>query len=81
MANEEEANLAHKQHRTKLLKMGVHAIGIEEGRRHSKDGWVVVAHISQDAKVDLPAILIARKNKNNVTVPLVVTRSEPFKPE
>lgn len=81
MANEEEASLAHKQHRTELLKMGVHAIGIEEGTRHSKDGWVVVAHISQDAQVDLPSILIARKNKNNVTVPLVVTRSEPFRPE
>lgn len=81
MANEEDANLAHKQHRTELLRMGVHAIGIEEGKQHRKDGWVVVAHIAPDAQVDLPSILIARKNKSKVTVPLVVTRSEPFQPE
>ena len=82
MANEEEANLARKHYQTDLLRRGAHAIGIENGKRHGKKGWVVVAHILQDAKVDLPStISIARKNNTNVAVPLVVTRSQPFKPE
>jgi hypothetical protein len=81
MANEDDANKARQQHRTDLLKRGVHAIGVEEGKRHGKDGWVVVAHVAPDAKVELPSTLSYSANKGNVEVPLVVTRSEPYKPE
>ena len=81
MANEDDANQARQQHRTGLLKRGVHAIGVEEGKGHGKEGWVVVAHVSPDAKVDLPSTLFYASKKGKVEVPLVITRSEPYKPE
>jgi hypothetical protein len=81
MANEDDANKARQQHRTDLLKKGVHAIGVEEGKRHGKDGWVVVAHVAPDATVELPSTLFYSTQKGKVDVPLVVTRSEPYKPE
>ncbi len=81
MANEGDANNARQHHRTDLLKRGVHAIGVEEGKRHGKDGWVVVAHVAPDADVELPSTLSYDAKKGKVEVPLVVARSEPYKPE
>jgi hypothetical protein len=81
MANEDDANKARQQHQTDLLKRGVHAIGVEEGKHHGKDGWVVVAHVAPNSKVELPSTLSYFANKGNVEVPLVVARSEPYKPE
>jgi hypothetical protein len=81
MANEDDANKARQQHRTDLLKKGVHAIGVEEGKRHGMDGWVVVAHVSPEAKVELPSTLSYSTKEGKAEVPLVVTRSEPYKPE
>jgi hypothetical protein len=76
MANEDEANKMRQQYGRDLLKRGVHAIGVEEGKRHGKEGWVVVAHVAPKAKVDLPSSLSIKDGE--VEVPLVVKRSEPF---
>jgi len=81
MANEDDANKARQQHRTDLLRKGVHAIGVEDGKRHGKSGWVVVAHVAPEAKVQLPSTLSYSTQEGTVEVPLVVTRSEPYKPE
>jgi len=81
MANEDDANMARQQHRTDLLKKGVHAIGVEQGNRHGKDGWVVVAHVAPDAKVELPSTLSYSAKEGTVEVPLVVTHSEPYELE
>jgi hypothetical protein len=78
MANEDEANKVRQQHGRDLMKKGVHAIGVEEGKCHGKKGWVVVAHVAPKAKVDLPSSLSCSTKEGEVEVPLVVTRSEPF---
>jgi hypothetical protein len=78
MANEDEANKVRQEHGRDLLKKGVHAIGVEEGKNHGKKGWVVVAHVAPKAKVDLPSSLSYSTNEGEVEVPLVVARSEPF---
>jgi hypothetical protein len=81
MADEDDANGARQQHRRNLMRMGVHSIGVEEGGRHGKDGWVVVAHIAPDAVIQLPSSLPYSRKDGEVTVPLVVSRSKPYKPE
>ena len=82
MAGEKEADLARQQNRQDLFKMGVHAIGIEEGKSYGKQGWVIVAHISPEAKVELPpSVSYHSQQAGRGSVPLVVLRSEPFKPE
>jgi len=81
MANEDDANKARQQHGQNLMKKGVHAIGVEEGRRYGKQGWVVVAHVAPKAKVDLPSSLSCSGKQGQVEVPLVVARSAPYAPE
>ena len=81
MADEDDANQARQEHRRELMKMGVHAVGVEEGKPHGQEGWVVVAHVSPEAKVELPELLSCRSKDRKVSVPLVVSRSEPYKPE
>ena len=78
MASEDEANKVRQQYGRDLMKKGVHAIGVEEGKSHGKNGWVVVAHVAPEATVDLPSSLSYSTKEGEVKVPLVVTRSEPF---
>ena len=78
MASEDEANKVRQQHGGDLMKMGVHAIGVEEGKSHGKTGWVVVAHVAPKAKVALPSSLSYSTKEGEVEVPLVVAHSEPF---
>lgn len=81
MANEAEADQARRQHGGDLMKRGVHAIGVEKGGDYGKPGWVVVAHIAPNAKVDLPATLSCIGAQGRVEVPVVPLRSEPFQLE
>jgi hypothetical protein len=78
MASEDEANEVRQRYGRDLIKQGVHAIGIEEGKRHGRTGWVVVAHVAPGAKVDLPPSLSHPTKEGVVEVPLVVKRSAPF---
>jgi hypothetical protein len=81
MATEDDANKARQQHGRDLMKRGVHAIGVEQGERHGKRGWVVVAQVEPSAKVDLPSSLSCSTKDGEVEVPLVIKRSEPYAPE
>jgi hypothetical protein len=81
MANEDEANRARREHGRDLMRRGVHAIGVEEGKRHGKKGWVVIAHVAPQLKVDLPASLPLSTDTGTIDIPLVIARGEPFKPE
>jgi hypothetical protein len=78
MANEDEANKVRQQRGRDLLKLGAHAVGVEEGKSHGKAGWVVVAHVAPKAKVDLPSSLSYSTSEGEIEVPLVVARSEPY---
>jgi hypothetical protein len=81
MADEEQANKARDVNARDLLKKGVHAIGVEAGKDHGKKGWVVVAHVAPEAKVNLPSMLSVSTQQGDYQVPLVAVSSEPFKPE
>jgi hypothetical protein len=81
MASEDEANKARRQYGADLLKRGVHAIGVEEGKRHGKNGWVVVAHVEPKAQVTLPSTLSYSTGEGEIQVPVVVAHSEPYVPE
>ena len=78
MANEEDANKVRQQHGRELMKMGAHAIGVEEGTSYGKQGWVVVAHVEPKAKVDLPSSLSYSNKDGKVDVPVVIARSKPY---
>jgi hypothetical protein len=81
MASEDEANKARERHRRDLLAKGAHAVGVEPGSRHGKRGWVLVAHVPPNARIELPSSLSCRTSKGEVDVPLVVAHGEPFAPE
>ena len=81
MATEDEANAARRQHGDNLRQLGAHAVGVEEGSAHDKPGWVVVAHVTPGKQAKLPAALKYRTPEGEGEVPLIVARSEMFKPE
>lgn len=78
MANEDEANKARQQHGRDLIKLGVHAIGVDKGKSYGKEGWVVVAHVTPKAKANLPSSLSFSTEEGEVKVPLVTARTKPF---
>lgn len=81
MASEGEANKARRAHSNVLTKKGVFAVGIEPGESHGHQGWVVVAHVEPNAKVQLPSTLSSPGADAKTDVPLVVRRGKPFMPE
>ena len=81
MVNESEANQARQRHGRDLLRRGAHAIGVEEGERYGKKGWVVVAYVASQGKVDMPSTLNVSDDEQGVKVPVVTIESEPFKPD
>jgi len=78
MASEDDANKVRQEHGRDLLKMGAHAVGVEEGKNHGQQGWVVVAHVAPGAKVDLPSSFSHSTKGGKVEVPVVVVRSKPY---
>jgi hypothetical protein len=81
MANEKQANEARRQHGRTLMKQGAHAIGVEQGKSYGKKGFVIVAHVPPQQKSKMPSSLTFSTGDGEVDVPVVVERSEPFKPE
>jgi hypothetical protein len=81
MASEEQANEARRQLGSALLKQGAHAVGVEDGKGYGKKGFVIVAHVAPQQKSGIPSSLSFPTADGDVEVPVVVERSEPFKPE
>jgi len=81
MANEKQADEARRQHGRTLMERGAHAVGVEEGKRYGKKGYVVVAHVPPRHNSEIPSSLRFSTEEGEVEVPVVVEHSEPFKPE
>ena len=81
MANEKQANEARRQLGGSLLKQGAHAVGVEDGKTYGKKGFVIVAHVPPQQKTEMPSSLSFSTGDGEVEIPVVVERSEPFKPE
>ncbi|MCV3243602.1 hypothetical protein ABID19_006629 [Mesorhizobium robiniae] len=81
MATLDEANSARQRHADGLAKIGAHAVGVEKGEPYGRSGWVVVAYTQPGAAVKLPESLTINHQGNDVDVPLVVQKAEPFEPQ
>jgi hypothetical protein len=81
MADEEQANEARRRHGRMLMQLGAHAVGVEEGTSYGKKGFVVVAHVAPRQKSNMPSSVTSSTEAGEIDVPVVVERSEPFKPE
>jgi hypothetical protein len=79
MATLREADAARRHHADSLAKAGVHAVGVEPGDAFGHKGYVVVAHVEPNRRVELPeTIATPRAHKR---VPLVVSRGAKFQPQ
>jgi hypothetical protein len=81
MATERQAKLAADEHARRLARLGVHSLGTAPGERHGRDGFVVVANVPTDFAGELPKALDVTVGKASVSVPVVMRKMEPFKPE
>ncbi|WP_085026190.1 hypothetical protein [Ensifer aridi] len=81
MATLEEANHARQQHADQLAKVGAHAIGVEKGEAFGQAGWVVVVYARGEAEAKMPGALSIQHHGNDIEVPVVVQKAEPFEPQ
>ena len=56
-------------------------VGVEDGKTYGKKGFVIVAHVPPQQKTEMPSSLSFSTGDGEVEIPVVVERSEPFKPE
>ena len=79
MATEKAANKAREQFAQDLFDQGVHALQVDalEGGK----AFCLIAHVPQEFGKTLPNRLNVSLGTKKVEVPLVVRKSEPFKPE
>ena len=81
MANEKQADQARRRHADALTKLGAHAVGVAKGDSYGQKGFVIVAHIEPRKKAAIPNSLTLSTADGEVEVPVVLERSEQFKPE
>jgi hypothetical protein len=80
-ASEAKANAARDAFSKELARKGAHAIGVEPGQAHGHAGFVVVAYVPDEFSGSLPESLEVPKELGGGSVPVVLRRQEPFKPE
>lgn len=81
MANEEQANEARRQQGHTLMMQGVHALEVEAGGHYGMKGFVIIAHVTPGSNVQIPSSIEVPTKDGEVAVPIVMKRSEPFRPE
>jgi len=79
VATRAQADKARAAHAETLARKGAHAVGVEDGKSFGKRGFVVVAYVEPEKKVNLPATV--KSDADEIEVPLVVERAEMFKAE
>ena len=81
MASEKQANKARELYSNFLVKRGAHAIGVANGQRYGKQGFVIVAHVPPHTSHKIPSKLKGELDGKLVEVDVVMEVSEPFVPE
>ncbi len=85
MATEKQARRARDLHGDRLVKMGAHALSVEQaavtGNTKARKTFAVVAWVQPRANTALPESLPVEEEGKITHVPLLVRKSEPFRPE
>lgn len=78
MATEKQANRARALHQENLVRVGAHAISVEEA---ANGGFCVVSWVQPGRKTAMTNVLQVEERGKMVDVPLIIRLSAPFKPE
>lgn len=83
MVTEKAANAARTTHSDQLFRQGVHSLAVDQVEVNGTKSFAVVAMVSPDFKHEklLPTSLSVTVNGQQVSVPVLVKKTEPFTPE
>ena len=81
MATEKQANVAREAVSDQLFELGAHAVAVDVVSKGKPDAFAVIAYVPAGHKAALPKDFTIQRGKQLINVPIVVKRSEPFKPE
>ena len=81
MASEKQANKARELYSDLLVKRGAHAIGVADGQRYGKSGFVVVVYAASRTSPKIPHKLKGDLDGKPFEVDVVTVVTEPFAPE
>jgi hypothetical protein len=81
MATEKQANRARELHSDLLAQWGAHAIGVINGSRYGKRGFVLVAYVEQERNHRIPDKLKCNVGKDSFEVAVVTKPMERFSVE
>jgi hypothetical protein len=81
MASEKIANKARALISDELFSRGAHGVAVDKVAVEGADTFAVIAMVPQSHKKTLPASVAVPVGKKTETVPVIVRKTQPFKPE
>lgn len=81
MVSEKIANKARELFSDQLFRSGAHAIAIDKVNIGGEETFALIAMVPPSHKLTLPTTVSVTVGKRQQSVPVVVRRTPPFKPE
>ena len=81
MVTEKTANKAREQYSDQLFGSGAHAIAVDRVNVEGQETFALIVMVPPSHKRKLPTAVSVTVGKNQLSVPVVMKKTEPFKPE
>jgi hypothetical protein len=81
MASEKTANRARELFSDQLFGSGAHAVAVDKVSIGGEETFALIAMVPPSHKATLPASVAVTVGSKQLTVPVVVRKTAPFKPE
>ncbi len=81
MVSEKTANKARELFSDQLFGSGAHAIAVDKVNIEGQETFALIAMVPPSHKRKLPTAVSVTVGKKQLSVPVVVRKTEPFKPE
>jgi len=81
MASEKAANKARELFSDQLFGSGAHAVAVDKVSIEGEEAFALIAMVPPSHEANLPASVAVTVGSKQLTVPVVVRNTAPFKPE
>lgn len=81
MASEKAANKARELFSDQLFGCGAHGVAVDKVTIEGHETFALIAMVPPSHKKKLPETVSVTVGKKHLSVPVIVRKTEPFKPE
>lgn len=81
MVSEKTANKARELFSDQLFGSGAHAVAVDKVTIEGEETFALIAMVPPSHKKPMPATVAVTVGKQQLSVPVVVRKTPPFKPE